>query len=533
MNLTPKVYPFKFWCQKVLPLVYDDSLSYYEVLCKLVDKINNLVETTNNDSDAITELQQELIALKEYVDNIEEHINIEQYVSDKLEEMFENGQLDDIMETVMEGYKRSSSSLVKQLTPLDKYDVLFHDNFHRANSSSAIGTNGDETYPMTYTTSGATLGIKNNSAYIADTSSDERGIAVADMGTPDVFLECSVGNLENEPETYRGAGVIARYVDGDNYIMAVLRQQYVRVYEIVDNVSTEVINRYITNYSKVSKFGIDVSGSKLKLFINGVFIGSADIELEGTKAGIVIEAQSVARVTNFCCKTKGEWIKRVDMLKDGTIPFDVTVENGNNLYNFQFVTDPDGSGDTVMRFENRKADNTVRSEIRFLTYPYPINEMWFSFDMMLGSEFEYVQETISDILMQLHDNPREGESGGMPCFNLQALDGKWRIGVNYSDFSYDDIQSYGQFIDSYLPDIGKWVNWQIHIKNAYSEFLEPIAEVYKNGVLVFSSTLPNTYNNPRAPYLKMGMYNWGWRDFPDVPQASKRVLYIKNVNIIE
>ena len=32
---------FKFWCQKVLPLVYDDSLSYYELLCKVVDYINN------------------------------------------------------------------------------------------------------------------------------------------------------------------------------------------------------------------------------------------------------------------------------------------------------------------------------------------------------------------------------------------------------------------------------------------------------------------------------------------------------------
>lgn len=24
--------PFRFWCQKVLPLVYDESLSYYELL---------------------------------------------------------------------------------------------------------------------------------------------------------------------------------------------------------------------------------------------------------------------------------------------------------------------------------------------------------------------------------------------------------------------------------------------------------------------------------------------------------------------
>lgn len=32
------------YCQKVLPLVYDDSLSYYEVLCKLTNKINELAE---------------------------------------------------------------------------------------------------------------------------------------------------------------------------------------------------------------------------------------------------------------------------------------------------------------------------------------------------------------------------------------------------------------------------------------------------------------------------------------------------------
>ena len=37
--------PFRFWCQKVLPLVYDDSLSYYEVLCKMKDKINEVIDS--------------------------------------------------------------------------------------------------------------------------------------------------------------------------------------------------------------------------------------------------------------------------------------------------------------------------------------------------------------------------------------------------------------------------------------------------------------------------------------------------------
>ena len=31
----------KFWCQSVLPLVYDNSLSYYEVLCKVVEILSD------------------------------------------------------------------------------------------------------------------------------------------------------------------------------------------------------------------------------------------------------------------------------------------------------------------------------------------------------------------------------------------------------------------------------------------------------------------------------------------------------------
>lgn len=34
-----------YWCQKVLPLVYDDSLSYYEVLGKIVSYTNKLIES--------------------------------------------------------------------------------------------------------------------------------------------------------------------------------------------------------------------------------------------------------------------------------------------------------------------------------------------------------------------------------------------------------------------------------------------------------------------------------------------------------
>lgn len=44
---------FRFWCQKVLPLVYDDSLSYYEVLCKVSDKVNEVIDSQNGLRDEV------------------------------------------------------------------------------------------------------------------------------------------------------------------------------------------------------------------------------------------------------------------------------------------------------------------------------------------------------------------------------------------------------------------------------------------------------------------------------------------------
>lgn len=37
------------YCYKILPLVYDDSLSYYEFLCKLTKTVNQLIDGFNDD----------------------------------------------------------------------------------------------------------------------------------------------------------------------------------------------------------------------------------------------------------------------------------------------------------------------------------------------------------------------------------------------------------------------------------------------------------------------------------------------------
>lgn len=60
---------FRFWCFKVLPLVYDDELSYYEVICKCVDYINNLIENDKAISNDVEQLKQEMKQVQEWIDN--------------------------------------------------------------------------------------------------------------------------------------------------------------------------------------------------------------------------------------------------------------------------------------------------------------------------------------------------------------------------------------------------------------------------------------------------------------------------------
>lgn len=60
----------RYWCYKILPLVYDDSLSYYEILCKVTEKLNEVISNTNN----IPTIISEAVASGGFLDNLQEQI---------------------------------------------------------------------------------------------------------------------------------------------------------------------------------------------------------------------------------------------------------------------------------------------------------------------------------------------------------------------------------------------------------------------------------------------------------------------------
>lgn len=66
-----KTHYFKMWCYKVLPLVYDESLSYYEILCKVVKYINNLIDRDKIIGNELNDLKKELDAVNKWIDDFD------------------------------------------------------------------------------------------------------------------------------------------------------------------------------------------------------------------------------------------------------------------------------------------------------------------------------------------------------------------------------------------------------------------------------------------------------------------------------
>lgn len=78
------------YCYKILPLVYDDSLSYYEVLCKVKKALNEVIENVNN--------------LPAYIEQL-----IKEYIT--------SGAIDEIIRELLGGYMLNVKYPPKGITP--------------------------------------------------------------------------------------------------------------------------------------------------------------------------------------------------------------------------------------------------------------------------------------------------------------------------------------------------------------------------------------------------------------------------------
>lgn len=104
-NIKPHEYtnlpPFRAWCQKVIPLVYEDSLSYYELLCKVIDYLNKMLIDLENMGIDITNLYAAYNEFTNYVENYLKNLDVQDEINNKLDEMTKDGTLTAIIKPLI------------------------------------------------------------------------------------------------------------------------------------------------------------------------------------------------------------------------------------------------------------------------------------------------------------------------------------------------------------------------------------------------------------------------------------------------
>lgn len=84
------VHRLQYWCQLVLPAVFDDSLSYYELVAKVVKKLNEVIDSNNELAGYVGTNTQDIAQLKEDVELLNsefEKVKNGQYTSLYIEAM--------------------------------------------------------------------------------------------------------------------------------------------------------------------------------------------------------------------------------------------------------------------------------------------------------------------------------------------------------------------------------------------------------------------------------------------------------------
>lgn len=203
------------------------------------------------------------------------------------------------------------------------------------------------------------------------------------------------------------------------------------------------------------------------------------------------------------------------------------------------------TGSYSFRMELNKSDPVVagnkRAEISLNTEK-PLEEHWYGVSIYLpadADEYYSDDENSPESLLQWHNYPDIGEDWTSPPLSLITQNGNYYISRCWDDApitSDDQIDKKGYTglydLGSYHKDMGKWVRWVFHIKWGWSADQDPITEVYKNGIKVLElNGLPNTTNDKKGVYLKVGIYKWDWNLASSLSTLARRVVYYDNIAI--
>lgn len=429
----------------------------------------------------------------------------------------------------------------EDLFSIEKTICIHADNFHRADNSTEIGRNGNDTYPMEYIEyhedvteeNDIQVGISNNEAvafnahYVVGTT--KQIMAVDAHQFPYRF------SVEFEDECCVAFGI----KDIDNYFSCTCTPNSVALAK-VGNVEGRWTVTSNTHNADISIVDFYVFENHVMVCVGGRVLLDNPIVTESTLCGMVFQANKISdwKYKSFAVFTPVEWTN---------FGYDRLIEEagvlvGNNLIGTMETYDDDYSctlnteikrfNSKSLKFDLKYSDGTGRSEINFPILWKKrlggISSVGIEFDLLIPSD--YVDESSREGFFQLH-HASDGLnlSTASPNIILYAENGHMYFRtMGYEGHLTSMKEAVVETYDLGKIEKGVWHRYSIFWRQSYIKSVIPITALYVDGTLQVCTNAVNFYNSPIAAYPKFGIYKWDWKTTPTT--VSERIAYFDNIN---
>lgn len=196
----------------------------------------------------------------------------------------------------------------------------------------------------------------------------------------------------------------------------------------------------------------------------------------------------------------------------------------------QIVSSPKREGNHAIKLTLYKSDPSRWAELKL--NPVPANSEWtYRFSTFVPTN--YATDTSYEIIAQWHEIPDFdlGETWRRPPLNLSIKNGRFGVSNRWDpkpvNVTFKEAGVQGWKLGKVSK--GEWTDWVFHVKWSYKS--DGLLEVWKNGKLVVRKTGPNTYNDKRGPYFKIGIYKPDWKADPQKSITSQRDIYFDRVRV--
>lgn len=317
--------PFVKFCAANIPMVFDDSLSYYEALCALwkwlqtdvIDVINNNAAVTqlwreelttfeNNVTEEIETFETDIRKdfndlsdlfdqLHDYVENYFDNLDVQEEINNKLDDMVEDGTLQEIITTYIQS---NVSWIFDTVADMKLATNLIAGSYARTLGYYAIGDGGGATYKIDDTSTPnemdiIQIGSSDLSAVLVTSSTKNvkqfgaKGDGIQDDTS---FIQRAINTLQDNDCLYLPKG------NKSNYLISDTLELTANDVCIYSEPKTEYSTRLICHTSNITMLNVIAYGVTIK---NIAFYGDGTDEADGTVDGVYFDRSSLGDADTY------------------------------------------------------------------------------------------------------------------------------------------------------------------------------------------------------------------------------------------